>query len=129
MIFAVLIGFIAAYWVYTDASKLGQERTMVLLWSIATFFMPILFVPLYLLLGRKPNAKRHHDRQIIDVEATVVDDKEKIHCPMCGSKVAEDFKLCPYCGFALKPKCEKCGQELNREWKACPYCQTPTVEK
>jgi len=126
---SLLIAFLAAYWVYTDAKKHGYETGTALLWGAGTLAMLIVFLPLYLLFGRKrqPRSPRNDDRNVIDVEATVVE--ETSLCPMCGSKVKDDFKVCPYCSYTLKPKCENCGQELNREWKACPHCQTPTPQK
>ncbi|EAX47751.1 conserved hypothetical protein [Thermosinus carboxydivorans Nor1] len=123
-----IIGFIAAYWVYNDARSRGHELGTALLWSLGTLAMLIVFLPLYLLIGRK-QAMKNTKRQepVIDVEATPVNDQ--IHCPMCGAKVKEDYKVCPYCGYTLKPKCEACGRELSREWRTCPYCQTPAAPK
>lgn len=120
----------AAYWVYQDARTKGYTTSTVLLWTIGTLMMMVIVLPLYLLFGRRPKGRTRRGEQIIDVEATaVVDETNKIDCPMCGSKVQEDFKLCPYCGYTLKPKCLKCGQDVSREWRKCPYCQTPTPEK
>jgi RNA polymerase subunit RPABC4/transcription elongation factor Spt4 len=124
-----LVAIVAAYWVYNDAKSNGHNTITVVIWTVGTLLMAVIFLPLYLLFGRKPVMKRRRDAKIIDVEATAVDDKEKVNCPMCANKVQEDFKLCPYCGYTLKPQCEKCGQDLNREWKVCPYCQTPTTGK
>jgi RNA polymerase subunit RPABC4/transcription elongation factor Spt4 len=99
-----------------------------LLWTIGTLAMPYVFLPLYLLLGRKPQMPvKRNNADIIDVEATPVE--ETIQCPMCASRIKEDFKICPYCGFTLKPKCESCGKELSREWRTCPYCNTPSAPK
>lgn len=125
---SLLIAFVAAYWVYNDAKNRGHESSTAILWALGTFAMLIVFLPLYLIFGRKtPIKKAPRDENIIDVEATVVEDS--INCPMCGSKVKEDFKICPYCGYTLNPKCENCGQELKRDWKVCPNCQTPAVKK
>lgn len=129
--FGLLIAFIAAYWVYNDARGRGHELGTALLWSLGTLAAMIVFLPLYLLFGRKPKmtgAGRKRNDDIIDVEATPVTE-ETINCPMCGGKTKEDYKMCPYCGYTLKPKCEGCGHELNREWKVCPYCQAPTARK
>lgn len=123
-----LIAFIAAYWVYNDARGRGHDLGSALLWSIGTLAMLIIVLPLYLLLGRKPRMKSPQSGpDIIDVEATVVG--ETVRCTMCGGKVKEDFKICPYCGYTLKPTCRSCGRELERGWKNCPYCQAPTEEK
>ncbi|BBB90025.1 MAG TPA: zinc ribbon domain-containing protein [Methylomusa anaerophila] len=126
----VIIGLLAAFWVYTDARKLGQELGTAILWAIGVAGAIYIFLPLYLIFGRKPSLKPRRvdrDREIIDVEAIPVD--ETINCPMCGGKVKDDFKVCPYCGHTLQPKCPSCGRELNREWRTCPHCQTPTEAK
>lgn len=125
----VIIGLLAAFWVYRDAQKYGYSKNIALLWAMGNIFMVLLFLPLYLLMGRKPqmHSNRRVEEKTIDAEATfhgVMRD-----CPMCAKKVQEDFKVCPYCGYTLKLSCEKCGQELKREWKSCPYCQTEAPEK
>ena len=126
-----IIGFIAAYWVYNDARGRGHELGTALLWSLGTLAMIFVFLPLYLLFGRKPRmtaAGRPQSRDdVIDVEATPVE--ETVYCPMCASKVKETYKACPHCGHTLKPRCESCGRELNREWRVCPYCEAPAPHK
>ncbi len=127
MTFGLLLAAIAAYWVYNDARDHGQDLGTALLWSVGTLAALFIFLPLYLLFGRKRPMKPHRNDDIIDIEATPVE--ETIKCPMCASKVKEEFKACPYCGFTLKPACTSCGKELNREWRVCPYCQAPTDTK
>lgn len=125
----LLLHALAGYWVFSDSRSRGHTVTTTLLWTVGTLATPYIFVPLYLLLGRKMDRQpvRRQDPDIIDVEATPVE--ETVPCPMCASRVKEEFKVCPYCGFTLKPKCESCGKELNREWRTCPYCNTPTAPK
>jgi RNA polymerase subunit RPABC4/transcription elongation factor Spt4 len=127
MTFGLLIGAVAAYWVYNDARGRGHELGTALLWALGTIAALIIFLPLYLLVGRKSPMKPKRNQDFIDVEATPVE--ETIQCSMCARKVKEDFKICPYCGFTLKPTCSSCGKELNREWRVCPHCQTPTDAK
>lgn len=120
---SMLIGLIVAFFVYNDAQKRGHSFFTSLLWTVGSVAMPIVIVPLYLLFGRKVTLKdkRNSDPDIIDIEATVVE--ETVPCPMCGKKVGEDFLICPYCSHTLKPVCPSCGQEVNRECKICPHCQ------
>lgn len=127
MTLSLIIGAIAAYWVYSDSRERGHDMGTALLWSVGTVAALYIFLPLYLLLGRKQPVKPRRNDDIIDVEAIPVE--ETCTCPMCASKVKDDFKVCPYCGFTLKPACTSCGKELNREWRVCPYCQTPTEVK
>lgn len=122
-----LIGVIAAYWVYNDARGRGHELGTRLLWSVGTIFAIYIFLPLYLLFGRKPAMKPYRNQEIIDIEALPIE--ETVKCPMCAGRVKEEFKHCPYCGFSLKPACSSCGKELNREWRVCPYCQTSADAK
>lgn len=130
--FGFIISFVAAYWVYYDARGRGHELGTAMLWSLGTLAALIIFLPLYLLLGRKQppmdrNGRSRREEIIIDVEAAPVE--ETMHCPMCGGKVKEDYKACPFCSFTLKPQCGSCGRELNREWRTCPYCQAPATHK
>lgn len=128
MTISLLVGAVAAYWVYNDARGRGHDLGSALLWAVGTAAALIIFLPLYLLIGRRSAMKPRRNQDIIDVEATLVDE-ETIKCPMCAGRVKEEFKICPYCGFTLKPVCPSCGKELNREWRVCPYCQTPTETK
>jgi hypothetical protein len=128
MIISMLVGAVAAYWVYNDARGRGHDLGTALLWSVGTVAALFIFLPLYLLVGRKSPVKQRPSADIIDIEATLVEG-ETIKCPMCAGRIKEEFKVCPYCGFTLKPACPSCGKELNREWRVCPYCQTATEVK
>lgn len=124
-----LIAFFAAFWVYNDAKRRGHELGSALLWALGTLAMLVVVLPLYLLFGRRPQLKKNcKDPRIIDVEATVVSETYT-NCTMCGSKVKEEFNVCPYCGFTLRPKCNQCGQQLGRAAKICPKCETPVDKK
>lgn len=44
-------------------------------------------------------------------------------CSRCGRGVNAEFKLCPYCGYELRPKsCQGCGKEVIAEFRFCPHC-------
>lgn len=125
-----MIGFLlaafAAYWVYTDAKEHGYGSGAAAGWAIGTFLLLIVFLPVYLIFGRRGRLKyrqEQNDPDIIDVTGTVVEDT--FPCKMCGGKVKEEFSVCPYCGFSLRPKCKSCEREMERSWTTCPYCQTP----
>ncbi|MDR3588543.1 MAG: zinc ribbon domain-containing protein [Negativicutes bacterium] len=122
----VAIAAFAAYWVYSDAKGRGHGTPTALLWALGTLLLLIIFLPLYLIVGRRQMPARPAE-PTIDIEGVPVE--ELMSCPMCGRKVKEDFKVCPYCGHTLKPKCAKCGQELNREWRTCPSCDAPAEPK
>lgn len=123
----LIVGAVAGYIVYKDALDRGKDKQTAALWgfgtlvsSLGTYLVLLGFLALYYFVGRKITDNRRADRQVIDIEGVPVE--ELILCPMCGSKVKDDFKCCPYCSHTLRPKCETCGQELRRDWKACPSC-------
>ncbi len=122
----LIIGVIAAYWVYNDARRFGYATGTALMWALGTIPLPYIFLPLYLLLGRRPRAVSRPP-EVVDIEAVPVE--ETIYCPMCASKVKEEFQTCPYCSHTLRPKCAGCGRELRRDWKTCPYCEAPAAPK
>lgn len=45
-------------------------------------------------------------------------------CKYCGKPVADDFKICPYCGNNIDCICKFCGKQINEDFKVCPYCGT-----
>ena len=107
-IIGLLFGAVAAFWVYRDAKRCGQDRNAALAWGLgvvaaATIKLPLLLFALaaYWLIGRKKRlSERRNDVNIIDVEATVVEDTSGA-CPSCGRKIEETFTICPYCGCRL----------------------------
>ena len=120
----VVIAFIIAGWVYFDAKELGKNNSDALLWALGVFLLFIVFLPLYLIVGRKKDKKNKSDSDeldIIDIEATEV--KDTFNCSMCSKEVQNDFSVCPYCGFALQLKCKNCGAKLEQDWNICPHCQ------
>ena len=49
---------------------------------------------------------------------------EKSQCPNCEKEILKDFKICPYCEFALEYYCKNCDTKIEPDWKVCPYCGT-----
>lgn len=93
---SMLIGLLTAFFVYNDAKKRGHGALTAILWSIGSVIMPYVILPLYLLLGRKTKEQnQYYDNDVIDIEATVVE--ETTNCIRCGNKVKEDSLVCPYC--------------------------------
>ncbi|MBP2656818.1 MAG: hypothetical protein H6Q73_4387 [Firmicutes bacterium] len=126
MFLGLIVAGFAAYWVYNDAKGFGYDNGSAAMWALGTFLLLIVVLPLYLVIGRKPQYKRREE-PTIDIEGTAVEDT--MLCPMCGGKVRQDYNACPYCSHTLQPKCTQCGRDLEREWRTCPYCQTPTPGK
>lgn len=44
-------------------------------------------------------------------------------CPSCGSKIEQDFNVCPICKESLKKPCQNCGEIIESYWNYCPYCE------
>lgn len=122
----IIIHVLAAYWVFNDAKGRGHDFGHTIMWTTGTLVIPFLFLPLYLVFGRKLKLPRREE-PVIDIESVPAD--QLMHCSMCGKQVQNDFKTCPYCSHTLNPKCEQCGRELNREWRMCPYCETQATPK
>jgi len=51
----------------------------------------------------------------------------RLHCPRCQAAVEDDFRLCPYCLYELKPHCPHCGRGLESGWTVCPFCGQSTM--
>lgn len=112
-----ILGLVIAYWIYNDArDKKGYDTSRALLWALAA--VPFTFITLLVyMLFAKPLGPA---RDVIDIKATEV--KVAAACPHCGRAVQDDFKICPYCGQALRCRCQSCGREIPCDAKLCPYC-------
>lgn len=123
-----ILGLFAAWWIYNDAKKLGHSNAVSIIWAVAAFLFLIIAVPLYLLFGRKPAMKTSQKQDgVIDIEGEVI--INAINCPMCGRKIEDTHKVCPFCGFSIKRTCPNCGMEVDREQAACPSCRTAIDSK
>ena len=45
-----------------------------------------------------------------------------IICPTCGSRLADDTKICPSCGQYSRGICAYCGTERLLSAPTCPKC-------
>jgi hypothetical protein len=93
---SMLVGILAAFFVYNDAKSRGHGPITALLWAAGSTIAPIVVIPLYFLFGRKAKSPdKSYDNDIIDIEATVVE--ETINCPTCGREINGELVTCPYC--------------------------------
>jgi len=89
-----------AIWIYSDASKMGNEYGW--LWALLSLmFFPVPLI-VYLII-RSDNPK----------------------CPRCGNVVDKYHNSCPYCGHNTREICKKCGRSINKQWNYCPHCNEP----
>ena len=86
----LIIGFILtcalAIWVYEDACK--QNISHPLLWCIATAFLGIFVLPIYLLKRMKMKKEKPNTAPVNSVEK----------CSECGRYYQRPAKFCPHCG-------------------------------
>lgn len=137
LLFRLMIGLAAAVWLYLDARKRSIDFRTLFLWAAGAMLVGIAATPLlffyiafYFWKSRKGMMGAKKVKEAIDIGATVIDvSVVMVNCPMCASKVREDTKSCPCCGYTLVPKCSQCGKDLNREWKVCPFCEAPAMLK
>lgn len=124
----ILARIITVAFVYIYAKKRGYGSTISLLCAVISGIIPIVVLPLYFLFGRNDNkVARNQDSDIIDIEATVVE--EVIQCPSCGSEIQESATVCPHCNHRLQAACESCGELIRTEYERCPYCQATFISK
>ena len=92
-----LISIPVAFWVYEDARKQKLSCFTAVLWAVGVFVQLLIFLPLYVIFGRKKTyGKFYGSDDIIDVKATVVEE-DYVKCQSCGKDVKAD------CAAKLKP--------------------------
>ena len=111
--FLVLVIQLAiAYWVYSDAKKIGMPQMRILMWTLGTVVIPLpmslLVVAGYFFIGKK-SVKPPQDDKTIDIQAEVVPEVEAkpesisdykkpvMYCQMCGAEVPFDKSICSKC--------------------------------
>jgi len=83
----IIIAFVAR-WVYTDASTRGKTQGVSLFWSLGTFFLLIVFLPLWLIL---------RPAQVVSPVIHTVAHEPKL-CSACGKYYEGAPTFCPNCG-------------------------------
>jgi RNA polymerase subunit RPABC4/transcription elongation factor Spt4 len=108
-----------AIWVGFDANRRGLNG---LLWGLLVFFTGIVGLIVYLLIG--PTMAQRNGATASPQPAAAVTPVAPVTpstvCPGCQSQVSNDFKVCPYCGKALR--CNSCDKPIQTDWRICPYC-------
>ncbi len=102
MVFLMAIPIIIGVYVYRDAKRRGMNA---ILWAMVAVFAPSLIGFIIYLIVRE--------------------NYSDLACPQCGTKVKEQYVICPNCGAKLQPACDNCGTVVEPEWKLCPTCTQP----
>jgi len=94
-VFANIISFAVAMWVFYDSQKRGATVWRSLLWAAGVFFILIVFLPLYLAARKK---------------------KDRIRAAAREASAPPSLNLCFYCRQAYEGSpivCPHCGQNLK----------------
>lgn len=80
-----LVALAAAVWVFSDAKARGVSGGKAIVWSLATFFLLIVFLPLWLIMRPKS-------------EVGVTIEGKPSACAHCGKYYEGTPAYCPNCG-------------------------------
>lgn len=104
-----------AFWVFVDAKQRGQARPA--LWAILTLIGNVVTWIIYMMI--RPQM----------MKTTAGQPMPKGACPICGTKLKNDFIACPGCGILIRSRCKNCGKALENDWSFCPYCTSAVVKE
>ena len=97
-LFFVSYHLLLVLWVYLDATQRGSTKAWA--FGILTLIANIFGLAVYL----------------------VARPEGPTDCPSCGAPMKPEYRVCPVCGAARRPRCPKCGQMLDEAWSFCPHC-------
>ena len=104
-----------AFWVFVDAKQRGKARPV--LWAVLTLIGNVVTWIIYMLV--RPQMAVGMSGQKMP----------RGSCPICGTKLRNDFIACPGCGILIRNKCRNCGRALENDWSFCPYCTSAVVKE
>lgn len=126
----LVIGYIALMWLasviwtYRDiASRTRDPISQAVMLSIVVV-LPIIGLPIYMALRPTETLQQAYDREI-EQEAILADIQTLAACPGCRRPAEASFRVCAYCGTALKDPCPTCNELMLHAWRYCPHCATP----
>ena len=94
-LFANIISFAVAMWVFFDSQKRGYTISRGLLWAIGVFSILIIFLPLYLAARKKKERMQSAAREAAAPPPLSL-------CFYCRRGYEGDPTFCPHCGQKLK---------------------------
>lgn len=126
----LIIGYVALMWLasviwtYRDISSRTQDQVSQAVMVGIVVALPIIGLPIYLALRPAETLQQSYDREI-EQEAILADIQTQSACPSCRRPADPDFRVCAYCGTALKEPCPRCNELMLHAWRYCPHCATP----
>ena len=105
LVAAIMVPIIIAVYVYRDAHRRSMNAV---LWALVAALVPTFIGLLVYLLVRG--------------------NYSDLNCPQCGTRVQEQFVVCPSCGAKLRASCPNCATPVEPGWKVCPNCAQPLPE-
>jgi len=143
---AIIVLIIASIWVYRDAK--GKKVRNPAGWAVATFFVLIIALPLYLVWGKKrietpaqqqyapppPAQYGPPQQQYVSTSSPQYTPPPAVqpqaparagYCAKCGSAIPAEDHFCPNCGAAApadRSTCPRCGNANPPGSKFCPNC-------
>jgi RNA polymerase subunit RPABC4/transcription elongation factor Spt4 len=131
MFVALLVAFLTAAWVsaviwaFRDIRARSRDVfAHVLATLLVLLFFPLFPIPgliLYWILRPRETLTEVYERTL-EEEALLQGIEERMACPGCNRRIADDFLFCPTCHTRLKKACVACGRMLHLKWSICPYC-------
>jgi len=88
-VIGLLILLIVAAWVFSDAKSRGKSTVGAFIWSLLTFILLIVFLPLWLIVRPK------------SYPVDLIEKKPKL-CAHCGKYYEGIPSFCPNCGKSLR---------------------------
>lgn len=97
----LIIGIIAAIWLFLSSKKLGWSGKTRIYWSLAAFIMPYLTIPAYWVIKNffrafkfsMPGRQSDQSDPVKDVTGEML-----IRCSHCGNFYPNQATNCPKCG-------------------------------
>jgi hypothetical protein len=96
-LFANIVSFAIAMWVFYDSQKRGYTISRGPLWAIGVFFILIIFLPLYLAARKKKERMQAAGR-----EAPAPPPPTLNSCFYCRQGYEGNPTVCPHCGQKLE---------------------------
>lgn len=122
--YGALIWLASLIWIYRDITARTREPISQIVSLGIGVVLPLIGLPIYLALRPSETLQQAYDREI-EQEAILADIQTAAACPSCGRPAEPSFRVCAYCGTALKDPCPRCREPMLHAWRYCPHCATP----